>query len=902
MEKHYLAPLFTPASVVAFAGPREEAADAIAATHPAPFAKVLNEALRAQRFTGTLQFLDIGTSGTLGDLAQTRADLAIIALPPQEIAAALEVAGRIRCRSALVISSGIDGGQAAVLKKIAQREGLHLLGPNSLGFQRPHLQLNASAAGPLARSGSLALVSQSGALTASMLDWAHKNMVGFSCVVSLGPHACLDIAEVMDYLAHDAQTQSIIVYLEGIHAARPFMSALRSAANAKPVVVLKAGRKPAGNEAAQTHSRTIVGSDDVFDAALRRAGAVRVRSFVELFSAAKCLASRYRPVGRRLAIVTNGGGPGVLAADWVNEISLQLGRLSPESRTALAPLLPQTASLCDLVDLSEEATPAHYEAAIACAAKDAQVDGVLAIFSPKAGADASATGRALADVHASVGKPLLACWMGDASVGEGRAIINEAGIPSFRTPEAAVGAFGNIAAFYQNQQLLQQIPPPLSTLDSPDIEGARLVIESVLAERRKVLTEMESKTLLSAFHIPITKTLLARSAHEAMMIATQLGFPVALKIDSPDVSHKSDVGGVALNIMNGANARDTYRDMVERVARLMPGARINGVTVQKMARAQRGREVHVGLVTDLPFGPVIVFGAGGTMIELINDRAMELPPLNTFLARQLIARSRVAETLGEWRGASAVDMAALEQLLLRVSEMVCELPELREMDINPIIVDASGAVAVDARILVDNAGHAPGGRSGEYHHLAILPYPARHERVWPMPGGGTYTVRPIHPGDAQMLQDLVQHLSPQSRYFRFVSTFAELPPGMLSRFTLIDYDREMALVAVCKDRSTDADGQSRETERIVGVSRYITNPDQRSCEFSLLVADDFSGKGIGSRLMESIIDAAREKGLVEMDGLVLAGNAEMLKLMKKLGFSVKRFDEDPDFKLVTYVL
>jgi len=902
MEKHYLAPLFTPASVVAFAGLREGATDAIAAAHSPTSARVLNEALRAQRFTGTLQFLDIGTSGTLGDLAQTRADLAIIALPTQEIAAALEVAARIRCRSALVISSGVDGAEAAVLKKIAQREGLHLLGPNSLGFQRPHLQLNASAAGPLAQPGSLALVSQSGALTASMLDWAHKNMVGFSCVVSLGPHACLDIADVLDYLANDAQTQSIIVYLEGIHAARPFMSALRSAAHAKPVVVLKAGRKPAGNEAAQTHSGAIVGSDDVFDAALRRAGAVRVRSFVELFSAAKCLASRYRPVGRRLAIVTNGGGPGVLAADWVNEISLQLAKLSPQSGASLAPLLPPTASLSDLIDLSEEATPAHYEAAIACAAKDAQVDGVLAIFSPKAGADASAMARALANVHASVGKPLLSCWMGDASVGEGRAIINAAGIPSFRTPEAAVGAFGNIAAFYQNQQLLQQIPPPLSTLDKPDIEGARLVIESVLAERRKVLTEMESKTLLSAFHIPITKTLLARSAHEAMMIATQLGFPVALKIDSPDISHKSDVDGVALNIMNGANARDTYRDMVERVARLMPDARINGVTVQKMARAQRGREVHVGLVTDLPFGPVIVFGAGGTMIELINDRAMELPPLNTFLARQLIARSRVAETLGEWRGASAVDMAALEQLLLRVSEMVCELPELREMDINPVIVDASGAVAVDARILVDNAGHAPGGRSGDYHHLAILPYPARHERVWPMPGGGTYTVRPIHPGDAQMLQDLVQHLSPESRYFRFVSTFAELPPGMLSRFTLIDYDREMALVAVCRDRSTDAGGERRETERIVGVSRYITNPDQRSCEFSLLVADDFSGKGIGSRLMESIIDAAREKGLVEMDGLVLAGNAEMLKLMKKLGFSIKRFDEDPDFKLVSFAL
>jgi len=896
MDKHYLAPLFSPESIVVFAGNADEPASL--SVH----ARALQEALHAQRFSGTLQFLDIRTSGTLQDLAQTRADLAIIALPPREIAAALEVAGRLSCRAVLIISNGIGAEQAAEFKKIARREGISLLGPNSLGFQRPHLQLNASAAGPLASAGSLALVSQSGALTASMLDWARKNMVGFSSVVSLGPHTSVNVAQVLDYLAHDARTQSIIVYFEGISNARHFMSALRSAANVKPVVVLKAGRKPAGNEAAQTHSGAIVGSDDVFDAALRRAGAVRVRSFVELFSAAKCLASRYRPVGRRLAIITNGGGPGVLAADWVNEISLHLGKLSPESVRALQPLLPELASLSDLIDLSEDAGPEHYKAAIAAAGKDKQVDGLLVIYSPKAGADASQVARAVADIRGSIGKPLLSCWMGDASVGEARSILNEASIPAFRTPEAAVGAFGNIAAFHQNQLLLQQTPPPLSALAKPDIEGARLVIDSVLAERRHVLTEMESKTLLSAFHIPITKTLLARNANEAVMIATQLGFPVALKIDSPDIAHKSDVQGVALNIMNGAGARDTYNDIVERVKRLLPEARINGVTVQKMAPARRGREIHIGLVTDDPFGPVIVFGAGGTMIELINDRAMELPPLNQFLARQLIERSRVAETLGEWRGAGAVDMSALEQVLLRVSEMVCELPELREMDINPIIVDGSGAVAVDARIAIDDAAQTVSGRASNYDHLAILPYPARYERVWPMAGGGAYTLRPIHPGDGQMLQELVQHLSPQSRYFRFASWFTELPASMLSRFTLIDYDREMALVAVLKERTADADGEISETERIVGVSRYITNPDQSTCEFSLVVADEFSGKGIGSRLMEAIIDAAREKGLSEIDGLVLAANADMLKLMKKLGFAIKFFPEDPDFKLVSYML
>ena len=896
MDKHYLTPLFAPQTVAVFAGQHEDEGS----QHSQ--AKALHEALRAQRFTGRLVFLDIQTSGTLADLAQSRADLAIIALPQEDIRTALEVAGRMGCRSAMVISSGIGTELAAQLRTIAENAGMFLLGPNCLGIQRPALQLNASVAGPLARTGPLALVSQSGALTASILDWARNNAVGFSSVVSVGPNTAVDIAQVLDFLATDPQTHSIVVYLEGISNARRFMSALRSAANAKPVVVLKAGRKPAGNEAAQTHSGVIVGSDDVFDSALRRAGAVRVRSFVALFSAAKCLASRYRPVGKRLAIVTNGGGPGVLAADWVNEILLDLGRLSPESVAALKPQLPAQASLADLIDLSEEATPEHYRLAIEAASRDKQIDGVLVIHSPKHGVDPAEIARAVADVKRQMSKPLLSCWMGDATVVPARGVLLEASIPNFRTPEAAVGAFGNIASFHQNQQLLQQTPPPLSAMARPDIEGARLLIESVLAERRKVLTEMESKTLLAAFHIPVTRTILARSAHEAMMIATQMGFPVALKIDSPDIIHKSDVQGVALNIMNGASARDTYTDMVQRVARLQPDARINGVTVQNMAPTRRGREVCIGLVTDDPFGPVISFGAGGTMIELINDRAMELPPLNQFLARSLIQRSRVAETLGDWRGSKAVDLEALEQVLLRVSEMVCELPQLREMDINPIIVDESGAVAVDARIVVDHAPQVAGGASSRYNHLAILPYPARFEQVWPLRGGGEYTVRPVRPDDAQMLQELVQNLSPESRYFRFVSTMAKLPPAMLARFTLIDYDREMALVAVVKNRQVDEDGMVHETERIVGVSRYVTNPDLASCEFALVVADDFSGKGMGSRLMLSIMDAARDKGLATIEGLVLANNPDMLKLMRNLGFSIKAYPDDPEFKLVTHAL
>ena len=896
MDKHYLTPLFAPQSIVVFAGQSDD--EASWTKH----ARAVRAALEAQQFSGTVQFVDTNASGTLAELAQSSAHLAIIALPPNEVAPALELAARMACRAALVLSAGIDAREAATLKQIACREGMQLLGPNCLGFQNPHLNLNASAIGPLAKPGPLALISQSGALTAGMLDWAAGNAVGFSYVISLGRNAAVDIAQALDYLAADPKTQSIIVYLEGISNARRFMSALRTAAISKPVLVLKSGRQPAGNEAAQTHSGAIIGNDDVFDAALRRAGAVRVGSFVELFSAAKCLASRYRAVGPRLAIITNGGGPGVLAADRVNEIDLELGRLTPESIAKLKQQLPEAASLSDLIDLTEDAGPEHYAAAVAAAGNDPQVDGVLAVCSPRPNGDLEAIARALVDNKRSISKPLLTCVLGDAAVLSARAILNDALVPTFRTPEAAVGAFSNIASYYRNQRLLQQTPPPLSSLAKPDIEAARLIIESVLAERRKVLTEIESKALLAAFHIPVTNTILARSANESMMIAAQLGFPVALKIDSPSVVHKSDVQGVALNIFNGTGARDTYTDVVERVRRLQPSAQINGVTVQKMAGTRFGREIYIGLVTEPPFGPVIVFGAGGTMIELVNDRAMELPPLNQYLARRLIERSRVARTLGEWRGAPAINLDALEQVLLRVSEMVCELPQLREMDINPVIVDDEGAIAVDARIVIESVPPGVSGRADDYPHLAILPYPAHHEQEWPLPGGGHYTIRPVHPDDAQMLQRLVQDMSPESRFFRFVSTMRELPPAMLARFTLIDYDREMALVAVVRQRTANEDGEIVESERMVGSVRYVTNADNSTCEFSVAVADDFAGKGLGSRLMESIMSVAREKGLVEIQGLVLAKNHGMLKLMRSLGFAVAPYVDDPDFMLVTHPL
>ncbi len=866
MDQHPLTPLLAPRSLIVLTQPEGQRS---------PQAQRLLAALKAQRYLGELAVADVQRSGTLAELARTRADLALLALPPEELPGGVELAARMGCRAALALGGGVKGEDAAQLRDIAAREGLHLLGPNTLGLQNPALGLNASVLGPLATPGSLALVSQSGALTATLLDWAAGNNVGFSQVVSVGPHSPVDVAELLMYLADDVRTHSIVLHVEAVVQARAFMSALRVAASVKPVLVLKTGRRDPRRDSAQTHSAVLAERDAVFDAALRRVGAVRVDTFVELFAAARVLGSPLavgRTVGRRLALVSNGGGPGVLGADQAERVGLSL------SRWVDVPQPPQGA-----VDFADP---------VRALQNDAEVDAVLVVHAPLPGADPEASAQALAALRPQLAKPLLTCWLGEGSAEAARATLGEVGIPSFRTPESAVSAFAHLAAYHANQRLLQQTPYPMGASAPADVAGARLLVDNVLAQRRTVLTEMESKALLAAFHIPVTATLRARSAHEAMMIATQLGFPVALKIDAEGVPHKSDVDGVVLGLRDAAAVRDAYDALLARVRHTCPDVQVHGATVQPMAGQRHARELHVGLKHEPPFGPVIVFGAGGTEVELMADVAMELPPLNRFLARQLVQRARVARALGPWRGAEPVAMEALEALLLRVSEMACELPQLREMDINPVLADERGVVAVDARIVLAPEVQAPGSHG--HQHLAIRPYPAGVAQWLSLRDGTLCSLRAIRPDDAPMLQALVASLSPESRYNRFAATLTELSPAMLARFTLIDYDREMALVAV---RAAAPDGS--EPERIVGVSRYTLNPGGRSAEFALLVSDAFSGQGLGKRLMESLLALAREQGLARLDGLVLCKNSAMLKLVRGLGFSVKPFDDDEDFKFVS---
>lgn len=892
MGLHYLRKLFSPKSVAVIGA--SERANAVGEV---VFRNLLesgymgllypvnpaHQTVQGKRAYGTVE--EIGAS----------VELAVICTGAATVPDIIQDCGKHGVRAAVVLSAGFRevGAHGATLEQAmlanANTHGVRIVGPNCLGIVRTGIGLNATFFNGRIKPGNLALVSQSGALCAAMLDWAPANDIGFSSVVSLGDAADVDFGEILDYLATDAQTSSILIYIEGIRNARSFMSALRAAARSKPVFVLKVGRHDAGSRAVKSHTGALVGSDDVFDAALRRAGVVRVSSINGLFSAAKTLASQPRYRGNRMAIITNGGGPGVMAIDRAVDLDVTVAGLSADTIERLNQALPATWSHNNPVDIIGDATPRRYREAVSICMEDPGVDGALIILTPQAMTQPLEVAQALVEAAAHFTKPLLTSWMGDAQVLAGRALFAQAGIPSFSTPEAAVAAYSYITAYYRNQRLLAQVPEPLSIQAVPDVAGARMVIEAVLAEHRKVLSEMESKALLSAFRIPVAKTVVARSPSEALLLAEEFGFPVAMKINSPDITHKSDAGGVKLNLMNAAAVRAAYNEIVEEVKNNRPDARVEGIAIQPMVQKPNGRELMVGVIADPLFGPVISFGAGGTTVEVLGDRAIALPPLNEFLVRDLISGTRIARLLGSFRHMPPVRMEALEHLLLRVSQMVCELPWLKEMDINPLIVDEHGALAVDARVVVD---YTPGS-ADRYAHMAIYPYPAHLVTQWQLPDGTNVTIRPMRPEDAAIEQDFVRRLSDEAKYFRFMHAVQELSEDMLVRFTQLDYDRELALIAVTEEKD-------REIE--IGVCRYAINPDGASCDFALVVSDEWQRKAIGHKLMGSLIQAARDKGLTFMEGEVLAANHNMLNLVKTLGFAIAASQEDSSIMSVTKVL
>ncbi|TCS73881.1 acetyltransferase [Sulfuritortus calidifontis] len=888
MGRHYLHPLFNPRSVAVF-GASERAGSV---------AGVIYKNLLDSTFAGHLYPVNPKHGTVFGqkcyasaaDLPETP-DLVVIATPAHTVTAILHECGERGIRFAVVLSAGFRelGDQGAALERqvheAAKQHGIRFIGPNCLGIQRPAIGLNATFGPAAARSGDLALVSQSGAICTAMLDWAAANDIGFSSIISSGAAADIDFGEILDYLAVDASTRSILLYIEGIRDARSFVSALRAAARLKPVILVKVGRHEAGTRAIQSHTGALVGSDAVFDALIRRAGVVRVNTITQLFAAARALSSHIKPSGNRLAIVTNGGGPGVMATDRASDLCVRLAELAPETLRALDAGLPPTWSHGNPVDILGDAGAEQYRLALQACLDDAGVDGVLAMLTPQAMSYPLQAAQALVEVAKGSQKPVLACWMGETQVKEARGLFREARIPSFTTPEPAVEVFSFLSAYYENQRQLMQTPGPISQQAEPDVEGAKLIVEGALAEGRHVLTEVESKALLAAFHIPVAQTMIVRSPSEAILMAEQLGFPVAMKINSPDISHKSDVGGVRLNLTTGHAVRSAYQDLLDHVHKVRPEARLEGVVIEPMVVKQNARELLIGIASDPVLGPVITFGAGGVAVEVFKDRSVALPPLNSYLARDLMQRTRIYPMLGEFRNLPAVAEDALKGVLLRVSEMACELPWIQELDINPLLADEHGVLAADARIII---AARPSG-ADRYGHMAIHPYPAHLVSKWQLADGRNVIIRPIRPEDAEIEQTFVRNLSPETKYFRFMDSLQELKQETLVRLTQIDYDREMAFIAV-----TEMDG--REVE--LGVVRYAINPDAESCEFALVVSDQWQRKGIGYKLMEVLMDSARTKGIRLMEGEVLASNRKMLSLVGKLGFRSEPHPEDPGVRRI----
>jgi len=825
-------------------------------------------------------------------------ELAVVATPARTVAALVAEAGARGVPAMLVLSAGFAeiGPQGRKLQdemlEAARRHGVRLIGPNCLGIVRPSIGLNATSARTSARPGSVALVSQSGAVAAALLDYAWAAGFGFSSVVTTGDGADVEFGELLDFLAMDSETRSIALYIEGVHNPRLFLSAVRAAAGIKPVIVLKAGRHTIGRNAALSHTGALAGNDRAWDTALRRSGAIRIREYDQLFVASEALASGRMPKGSRLAILTNGGGPGVLAADAVADQGAVLATLSEAARLALDGALPPTWSHRNPVDVVRDADPPRLARAFEILAADPDNDGVLVLFCPTARAGAQDAARALLDPVKATGKPVVLAWLGGEDAAKGRSVLKEAGLSALASPEHGVEAFSFLAQYVRNRELRLQLAAPLDPAPpgaTPlDIAAARQIVEAARKSGRNVLGEDEAKAMLAACGIEVAQGRLATSAAQARELAEQIGLPVVLKVRAEGVTHKSEVGGVLLSLKTAEEVALGFELIRERVEKRAAQARFSGVLVQKMIARPNGRELIVGIARDPSFGPVLTFGMGGIAVQVVSDSALALPPLNRLLASDLIDRTRVSRMLGAFRGMPAVDLERLVDVLVRVSELACELPCLRELDINPLLADERGVIALDARVVVDDRAIGP---DAAYSHLAIHPYPKSLERALRLPDGTRLLLRPIRPEDAEAERRFVARLSRHTLYLRMHAPLRELSVEQLIRFTQIDYDREMALVAI------DPEAEPGE---IRAIARYARLADGERAEFGVTVEDSWQRRGLGHAMMEALEQCGRDRHLAEIFGYVLKENDAMRRMMLARGY-LPHHDED-DSHVIRFAL
>ena len=881
-ERQALDAIFTPKNVAV-----------IGATEtPGSVGRTLVWNLISSPFGGTVFPVNLKRSSVLGIKAYPTVsdipepvDLAVISTPANTVPGIIKECVEVGIQGAIIISAGFKetGPEGAELERQvmehARKGNMRIIGPNCLGVMNPISGLNATFANRVARPGNVGFLSQSGALCTAVLDWSLQNNVGFSSFVSVGSMLDVGWGDLIYYLGDDPNTKSIVMYMETIGDARAFMSAAREVALTKPIIVIKPGRTAGAAKAAASHTGSLTGSDEVLDVAFRRSGALRVNTIAELFYVADMLAKQPRPQGNRLTIITNAGGPGVLATDALITNGGQLTELSEETMEAYNKILPPTWSHNNPVDIIGDASPDRYAAALEIAAKDPNSDGILVILTPQAMTDPTATAEKLVPYAHNLGKPVLASWMGGADVEKGDMILNQANIPTFAYPDSAARMFDYMAHYSTFLRLLYETPMLPNGDAEPKRDYAAEIIQHVRQTGRTILTEYESKQLLSAYGIPTVETRIAKSADEAASIADELGYPIVVKLHSETITHKTDVGGVKLNLREAAEVRAAYESILKSVTEKAGAEHFLGVTVQPMLPLE-GYELILGSSIDPQFGPVLLFGMGGTLVEVFKDRALGLPPLNTTLARRMMERTTIYKALQGVRGRKSVDLQALEQMLVRFSQLIAEQHWIKELDINPLLASEERLLALDARVVV----HGPEVTEVQLPPLAIRPYPSQYISQWTAKDGSPTTIRPIRAEDEPALVKFHETLSDRTVYMRYLQPMLlsdRVAHDRLARIAHSDYNREITLIA---EQMVDPDSES---PAILGVARLSKIHGSNEARFTVLVNDQYQGKGVGAELIRRLIAVARSEKLDRIEALISPENQVMQKLCQRLGFQLK---------------
>jgi len=818
-------------------------------------------------------------------------DLAIIAIPAPLVPGVVQECVEVGVKSAIIISAGFKetGSKGVELEKQileTARGKMRIIGPNCLGLMSPRSGLNATFASTMARPGNLAFISQSGALCTAVLDWSFWENVGFSAFISIGSMMDVNWGDLIYYLGDDPHTHSIVIYMESIGDARSFLSAAREVALTKPIIVIKTGRTEAAAKASASHTGSLAGSDDVLDAAFRRCGVVRVNAISELFDMAEVWAKQpRRPKGPRLTIITNAGGPGVLATDALISAGGALAELSEDTVTALNEILPTHWSHGNPIDILGDADPDRYTKALDIAVEDPNSDGLLVILTPQAMTDPTQIAEQLKPYAQKAGKPVFASWMGGSETKTGETLLNRASIPTYPYPDDAARLFNLMWQYSYNLSGIYETPIlPSSEETGPDRASAQKMIETARKAGRTILTELESKQLLAAYNIPIVHTGVAKTEEDAVNWANSLGYPVVLKLFSETITHKTDVGGVQLNLTDEEAVRWAYNRIQSTVTEKVGAEHFLGVTVQQMVRQDGAYELIIGSIVDPQFGPVLVFGSGGQLVEVFKDRAIALPPLNTTLARRMIEQTQIYKALKGVRGRQAVDLAELEQIMVRFSQLVIEQRWIKEIDINPLQASSDRLIALDARIIL----HDLDVEENQLPKTAVCPYPRQYVTPWQLNDGTSVTIRPIRPEDEPLIVQFHQTLSEESvylRYFSLMKLSRRIAHDRLTRICFIDYDREMALVADYKDPQTGE-------HEILGVARLSKMHGINEGEFAMLISDPYQRRGLGTELLQRIIQVGRQEKLTRITADILAENVPMQKVAEKVGFHLERAGND----------